>query len=93
MAYTLRNFYKSREWERLLDVIKAERLTEEGELLCAHCGKPIVTPAPADTFPDVFHIHHQVSRLHNAFDPCGFAAQRRTIDKINEGIKVNGGDT
>lgn len=42
MAYTLKNFYKSKEWERLLDVIKAERLTEEGELLCAHCGKPIV---------------------------------------------------
>lgn len=42
MGYTLRNFYKSREWERLLDVIKAERLTEEGELICAHCDKPIV---------------------------------------------------
>lgn len=39
-------FYKSKEWRKLLEVLKLERVETygeyEGELLCAHCGKPIV---------------------------------------------------
>jgi len=40
--YSLNNFYKSKEWQKLLTNIKAERLNEDGELICAYCGKPIV---------------------------------------------------
>lgn len=40
--YTLGTFYKSREWEKLLSVIRAERLNEQGEIICAYCGKSIV---------------------------------------------------
>lgn len=40
--YTLDNFYKSNEWHRLLQVIKTDRTNEEGQIICAHCGKPIV---------------------------------------------------
>lgn len=39
--YTLDNFYKSKEWENLLQVLKLERLVND-ELLCEHCGLPIV---------------------------------------------------
>lgn len=39
---SLYNFYRSREWENLLQVLKLQRLNESGELICAHCGKPIV---------------------------------------------------
>lgn len=39
--YTLENFYKSKDWEKLLKVIKTERVNEDGELICWHCGKPI----------------------------------------------------
>lgn len=39
--YTLQNFYKSSAWENLLKVIKLERVNEEGQLICWHCGKPI----------------------------------------------------
>ena len=35
------SFYRSREWRKLLDTIKIERLNENGELICEHCGKPI----------------------------------------------------
>lgn len=38
---TLATFYKSKKWESLLRVIKMERLTEAGELICEYCGKPI----------------------------------------------------
>lgn len=40
--YTLSNFYKSKEWWNLLQVIKSERLNDSGEIICEHCGKPIV---------------------------------------------------
>ena len=40
--FTLQNFYKSKQWQKLLEVIKMERLNEDGQLLCWHCGKPII---------------------------------------------------
>lgn len=40
--YTLQNFYKSKQWQKLLEVIKLERVNEDGQLICWHCGKPIV---------------------------------------------------
>lgn len=39
--FTLDNFYKSREWERLIEQLKLERVNEQGELICEYCGKPI----------------------------------------------------
>ena len=39
---TLGDFYRSREWYKLMQVIKAERINERGELICEHCEKPIV---------------------------------------------------
>jgi predicted kinase len=39
--YTLENFYKSKQWQKLLSVIKLERVNEDGQLICWHCGKPI----------------------------------------------------
>lgn len=39
---TLSDFYRSKEWRLLLVNIKLERLNDEGELICAYCGKPIV---------------------------------------------------
>lgn len=40
--YTLANFYKSDAWYKLLQVIKTERINENGDLICAYCGEPIV---------------------------------------------------
>lgn len=36
------NFYQSKQWIKLLQVIKSERLNNEGELICEYCGKPII---------------------------------------------------
>lgn len=35
-------FYKSKEWENLLKVIKLDRVNENGDIICEHCGKPII---------------------------------------------------
>lgn len=39
---SLYNFYRSREWENLLKVIKLQRADLQGNIICEHCGKPIV---------------------------------------------------
>lgn len=38
----LSDFYKSREWVNLMQVLRLERLNSDGLLICEHCGKPIV---------------------------------------------------
>lgn len=40
--FTLSTFYKSNEWEALLEQLKLERVSEDGVLYCEHCGLPIV---------------------------------------------------
>lgn len=39
---TENNFYKSKEWKKLIEYLKLKRVNEEGELICEHCKKPIV---------------------------------------------------
>lgn len=39
---TLATFYRSDKWEKLIKVLKIERLNDNGELICYHCGEPIV---------------------------------------------------
>ena len=41
---SLYNFYRTKEWENLLKVIRNERISPEGFNICEYCGKPIVKP-------------------------------------------------
>lgn len=40
--YSLSKFYKSKEWENLLQQLKLERVNSNGELVCEYCGFPII---------------------------------------------------
>ena len=40
--FKLETFYKTKEWEMLRQVIMSERVNDEGHIICAHCGKPIL---------------------------------------------------
>lgn len=40
--YDLFSFYRGKEWRKLLEGLKFERVNEEGQLICEYCGKPIV---------------------------------------------------
>lgn len=42
MAFTLNNFYQSKEWTGLMQIIKQARLNDDGQLICEHCGKSII---------------------------------------------------
>lgn len=37
-----KTFYKSKQWEQLRAQLMLERINEDGELICEHCGKPIM---------------------------------------------------
>ena len=39
---SLYNFYRSKEWENLLKILKNERINERGEVICEHCGRAII---------------------------------------------------
>ena len=38
----LYNFYRSKQWESLLQVLRNERIDVNGDIICEHCGKPII---------------------------------------------------
>lgn len=38
----LNGFYQSKPWVKLMGVIRMERTNAEGQVICEHCGKPIV---------------------------------------------------
>jgi len=42
MFRDLYSFYRSAEWLKLMRLIKQERVNEHGEIICGHCGEPIV---------------------------------------------------
>jgi len=38
----LSDFYKSKEWIDLMQIIRLERMNDEGYVTCEYCGKPII---------------------------------------------------
>lgn len=42
MFQNLATFYGSKDWQHLLEILKQERVNEDGQIICAQCGKPIV---------------------------------------------------
>ena len=34
-------FYRSKQWQKLLTVLKQERVNADGQVICEYCGKPI----------------------------------------------------
>ena len=69
MSYTLFTFYRSREWQGLCAQIKAERLNEEGQLICAYCGKPIVRAYDCICHHKVYLTEENVNDLSISLNP------------------------
>ena len=40
--YTLEDFYRSREWSKLLYNLRNERTDADGNVICSYCNKPIL---------------------------------------------------
>ena len=39
--FTLDTFYQSKRWTGFVEQLKLERVNEQGQIICEHCGKPI----------------------------------------------------
>lgn len=67
--YNLSNFYKSKEWESLLKVLKNERANDDGELICWHCKKPIVKKYDAIGHHTIFLTEDNVNNPEISLNP------------------------
>lgn len=67
--YTLQTFYKSTQWQKLLEVIKIERVNEDGQLICWHCGKPIVNKYDCIGHHTIFLTEDNVNNAEISLNP------------------------
>lgn len=67
--YTLATFYKSKEWEKLIRVLKMERVNDNGELICWHCGKPITRAYDAIGHHTIFLTEDNVNKTEISLNP------------------------
>ncbi len=68
--FTLDNFYRSNEWNKLLKVLKIERLDGNGELICFHCGKPITKKYDAIGHHTIFLSDDNVNDFDISLNPA-----------------------
>lgn len=60
---TASEFYTSTEWRKLRQMLMNERVNEQGEIICAECGKPIIK-----TFDCIAHHITEIT-AYNLNDP------------------------
>lgn len=85
MRYTLDNFYQSKPWSNLLQVIRNERLNEHGELICEHCGKPITAKYDCIGHHKVYLTEANVNDAMISLNPDNVAlVHHRCHNKIHE---------
>lgn len=69
MNYTLDNFYQSNEWVTLTHILRNERLDENGDLICWHCGKPIIKKYDAIAHHTIFLSDENVNNAEISLNP------------------------
>lgn len=67
--FTLSNFYKSKDWEKLMKVIRMERVNEDGEIICAHCHKAITKSYDCIGHHTIFLTEENVNRAEISLNP------------------------
>ena len=67
--YTLENFYKSKQWQKLLEVIKLERVNEDGQIICWHCKKPIINKYDCIAHHTIFLTEENVNNADISLNP------------------------
>lgn len=67
--YTLDNFYRSKQWQKLLEVIKLDRTDEEDQIICWHCKKPIVNKYDCIGHHTIFLTEDNVNNAEISLNP------------------------
>ena len=69
VKYTLDNFYQSKTWIRLYTALRLERTNEDGNLICWHCGRPIINKYDAIAHHTVFLTDDNVNDFSISLNP------------------------
>lgn len=69
MIYTLENFYTSKQWEKFRTALMLERMNSDGQIICAHCGKPIVKSYDCIAHHKIELNDNNVNDVRIAFNP------------------------
>lgn len=69
MTYNLNTFYSCKDWMNLLKVIKLERTNKDGQIICAHCGKPIVNKYDCIGHHTIFLTEDNVNNTEISLNP------------------------
>ena len=67
--FTLETFYKTKEWENLLKVLKLERVNEDGVIICEHCHKPIVNAYDCIGHHSIFLTPQNINDINISLNP------------------------
>lgn len=67
--FTLDNFYKSNEWFKLTSQLKIDRVNEDGELICQHCGKPIIKSYDCICHHTIFLTEENINNVEISLNP------------------------
>ena len=67
--YTLESFYKSKQWQKLLEVIKLDRVNEDGQIICWHCKKPIIDKYDCIGHHTIFLTEENVNNADISLNP------------------------
>ncbi len=67
--FTLDTFYRTKEWQELVKILKLERVNENGELICWHCGKPITKAYDAIGHHTIFLNSENVNNCEISLNP------------------------
>lgn len=67
--YTLSNFYQSKEWVKFTQVLRAERVNDEGFVICEYCNKPIIKKYDCICHHEEHLTEENVNDVNIAFNP------------------------
>lgn len=67
--YSRFSFYRSKEWERLRSRLMNERVNDDGQLVCAICGKPIVNKYDCIAHHKIELTEENVNDFEISFNP------------------------
>lgn len=85
--YTLHSFYSSKQWQKLIEVIKLDRVKQDGQIICEHCGKPIVDKYDCIAHHTIFLTEENVNNSEISLNPdlimlCHHACHSRIHHKL-----------
>lgn len=73
---SLNNFYRSKQWVNLTHILRNERVNEDGFVICAHCGKPIVKAY------DII-AHHKIYLTEDNYNDASISLNTDNIELVH----------